>query len=319
MRIFIIFLFSTFLFADVIDTYRYYGIQKTIKEIEKKLQSEKYWLKKLKNIDVKYGYFENPTFILFCNKITRTLQVNLYKKGKLKNLTTFNNVIVGKLGDKQKEGDLKTPIGNYTLINKIKPSNTFYGPLAFVTSYPNLFDKLNKKNGYGIWIHGKPLDGERGDLSKGCIVLNNDEIKHLDTLINYKKTVLEITQNPIYARKDDIAKILALIYKWRDAWRKSDLKKYLAFYSQQTFKRSNGMDFKQFKEYKKRVFDSKKGQKIDIYFRNIQITPYQNVKNLPIYKVEMYEEYLSPTYVFKGNKEIYLQKFGNQFKIIVEK
>jgi len=318
MKFFIIFISSIFLFADVFDTYRYEGIDKTIKLLEKNLQSEKFWLERLKNQDVKYGYFEKPTFILFCNKLNKSLKVIKYKNGKTKEIKTFTNLIVGKLGDKQKEGDLRTPIGNYRLINRIIPGNTFYGPLAFVTSYPNLFDKVHKKDGYGIWIHGKPLDGERGDLSKGCIVLENNEILYLDKLINFKNSILEITQNPVFAKKEDIAKILATIYKWREAWKNNDLKRYISFYDK-NFQKSNGMDLKRFKEYKSRVFRSKKGQKVKIYFKNIQITPYQNLQNLPIYKVEMYEEYISPTYTFKGNKEVYLQKFGNIFKIIIEK
>jgi murein L,D-transpeptidase YafK len=79
------------------------------------------------------------------------------------------------------------------------------------------------------------------------------------------------------------------------------------------------MNLKEFKEYKKRVFRSKRNQKIKIFFKNIQITPYQNLKNIPIYKVEMYEEYLSPTYTFKGNKEVYFQKKDGKFRIIIEK
>jgi murein L,D-transpeptidase YafK len=318
MRYLIILLFSLTLFADVFDTYRYNGIDKTVQLLEKNLQSKEFWLERIKNKDVKYGYFEKPTFILFCNKLDKSLKILKYKDGKINNIKTFTNLIVGKLGDKEKEGDLRTPIGNYRLINRLIPGNTFYGPLAFVTSYPNLFDKVHKKNGYGIWIHGKPLDGERGDLSKGCIVLNNDEILYLDKLINYKNSILEITQNPIFAKKEDIAEILATIYKWRDAWRKSDLEKYISFYDKD-FKRSNGMNLKEFKEYKKRVFRSKRNQKIKIFFKNIQITPYQNLKNIPIYKVEMYEEYLSPTYTFKGNKEVYFQKKDGKFRIIIEK
>ena len=275
-------------FADVFDTYRYNGIDKTVKLIESKLQSKEFWLKRLKNTDVKYGYFENPTFILFCNKLDKSLKVLKYKDGKINTIKTFTNLIVGKLGDKQKEGDLRTPIGNYKLINRLIPGNTFYGPLAFVTSYPNLYDKVHKKDGYGIWIHGKPLDGERGDLSKGCIVLDNNEILYLDKLINYKNSILEITQNPIFAKKEDIAKILATIYKWRDAWRNSDLNRYISFYDK-NFKRSNGMNLEEFKEYKKRVFRLKRNQKVKIFFKNIQITPYQKLNNLPIYKVEMYE------------------------------
>jgi len=294
-------------------------VDKLLKTIDSSLKSEKFWEKIIKNDNVKYGYFRNKRYILFCNKKKKTLQVFKYNHGKLKTLAVFKNIIVGKLGDKRKEGDLKTPIGVYYLIKKFTPSNTFYGPLAFVTSYPNLFDKVQNKDGYGIWIHGKPLDGERGDTSKGCIVLNNNDILTLDNLINYKKTTLEITQSPLIAKKKDIAKILALVYRWKEAWRKCDIDKYLSFYDKKNFRRSNGMDFKQFSNYKKLVFANKKGQNIKIYFKNIKVVPYQNIKNLPIYQVSFHEDYISPTYQFHGYKEIYLQKEKNGFKIIIEK
>ncbi len=308
----------SFTYADIFDTYRYEGIKPAIELIEKQLQSKEFWLKKLQNKNVKLGYFENKSFILFCNKLSKNLDVYSYNNGKLAKIKTFTNLIVGKLGDKQKEGDLKTPIGNYTLINKIIPSNTFYGPLAFVTSYPNLFDKLHKKNGYGIWIHGKPLDGERGDLSKGCIVLENSDILYLNKIINYKNTILEITQTPLYAKKEDIASILATLYKWRWAWQNSDFDKYISFYAKD-FHRSDGSDLESFKEYKKRVFKKRKNQNIKIFFKDIQITSYQNLKNLPIYKINFYEEYCAPDYTFKGKKEIYMTKKGDKFKIIIEK
>ncbi len=314
--IFLFFLTLAFSY-DIYDIYRYEGIKSLQQFLERKLQSKDFWLKRLKDKEIKLGYFEKPTFILFCNKITHTLDVYSYNNS-LKKITTFSNIIVGKLGDKQKEGDLKTPIGNYTLINKIVPKNSFYGPLAFVTSYPNLFDKLHKKNGYGIWIHGKPIDGERGNLSKGCIVLNNDEILYLNKIINYKNTVLEITQKPFYAKKEDIAEILAMIYQWREAWKNSDLTKYLSFYAKD-FHRSNGDDLEKFKTYKRKIFEIRKNQPITILFSNIQITPYQNILNKKIYKINFFEKYYAPGFKFEGNKEIYVSKRGNKFKIILEK
>jgi murein L,D-transpeptidase YafK len=288
--------------------------------MEKMLQSENYWYNRIKNDDVKYGYFENPTFILFCNKLNRTLKIFSYKNGKLTKITQFNNIIVGKLGQKEKAGDLRTPIGDYRLIAKLIPKNTFYGPLAFVTSYPNLYDKLHHKTGYGIWVHGKPLDGERGDVSKGCIVLDNNQILYLNKIINYKKTVLEITQSPLYANKKDIAEILALLYKWRDAWQSDDLKKYLSYYNPKTFHRANGDDFKKFAAYKKRVFRNKRWQTITIYFRNIKIMPYQNLDDKRIYQINFYEIYHSNDFDFQGYKELYVAKNDKgKFKIIIEK
>jgi len=315
--IFILFLINLYA-QNLVDVYRYNGINQVQNILEKKLQSENYWLNYLKNKNVKYGYYEHNSFILLCNKTLRKLQVYKYNNGKIKKLFEFSNLIVGKLGQKHKEGDLVTPIGVYSLTNKIIPKNTFYGPLAFVTSYPNLYDKLNNRNGYGIWIHGKPLDGERGDLSKGCIVLNNNDLIKLANTIDYQHTILQIYQSPIFATKKDIASILSMLYKWRYAWEKSKLKTYISFYDKD-FKRANGDNLKEFIAYKKRVFALRKHQKINIYFKNITIVPYQNFKDIIMYRVSFYEEYLAPNFTFKGNKEIFVRKRGDQFKIFIEK
>ena len=305
-------------FASIIDTYRFEGIKPTIQEIEKTIQSKDYWLKRISSLDVTYGYYENDSFILLCNKTSKTLKVLKYKNGTVSKLAEFDNLIVGKPGQKHVEGDLRTPIGVYSLKYKIIPKNPFYGPLAFVTSYPNLYDQLHHRDGHGIWIHGKPLNGKRPDLSKGCIVLNNDDLEKLDHLINYQKTVLQIYEKPVYATKDDIATILAMLYKWRWAWEKSNLNKYISFYDKD-FHRANGNDLKQFIDYKKRVFANKKHQKVTIFFKDIRIIPYQNPQNDKIYRITFYEEYYSPTYTFKGNKEIFVRKKGDKFKIFIEK
>ena len=319
MRVVIIFLFIITLYAqNLVDIYRFEGINKVQSVLEKTIQSKDYWLNELKNQNVKFGYYENNSYILLCNKTLKTLKVYKYSDGKAKELFEFNNLIVGKPGQKHKEGDLITPIGVYSLKYKIIPKNTFYGPLAFVTSYPNLYDKLKGRDGYGIWIHGKPLDGERGDLSKGCIVLNNNDLIKLANTINYQRTILQIYQSPLFATKEDIASILSMLYKWRWAWEHSNFKTYISFYDKD-FKRSNGDSLKKFIEYKKRVFNMRKHQKVHIYFKNITIVPYQNFENIIMYRISFYEEYLAPNFIFKGDKEIFVRKRGNKFKIFIEK
>ena len=142
------------------------------------------------------------------------------------------------MGDKKREGDLRTPIGVYTLKGLIWNVDTFYGPFAFVTSYPNTLDRLKQKDGHGIWIHGVPLNGKKyNSNTKGCIVMNNKKLKELRKKIDYKKTYLLISEKkPLTATKKEIAEILAFIYKWRRAWRSSDFKTYKTFYDNE-FKR----------------------------------------------------------------------------------
>ena len=304
--------------ADLIDIYRYQGIEPVIKSFESNLTSEQFWLNRLKNRDLKFGYFEIPRFILLCNKTTRQLWVYKFKNRKLTLIKHFDNLIVGKLGDKEKEGDLRTPIGDYRLIDRIKPKNPFYGPLAFVTNYPNTFDKLQHKDGYGIWIHGKPLDGEeRPDLSKGCIVLDNDKLLELGKILDHSKTELFITQKPFFATKKDIASILTTLYKWREAWRNSNIKNYAKFYDK-NFQKANGMKLNKFLKYKSKVFDIRKNQNVKIYFSNIEIMPYQNIDHKIIYKITFFEKYIADKFKFEGEKELYMIKRGKNFKILIE-
>jgi len=304
--------------ADLIDTYRHEGINPIIKSFESNLTSKDFWLKRLQNRDLKFGYFEIPRFILLCNKTKKQLWVYKFKNRQLSLIKSFDNLIVGKLGDKEKEGDLKTPIGDYKLIARIHPKNQFYGPFAFVTNYPNIFDKIHHKDGYGIWIHGKPLDGaSRPELSKGCIVVNNSDLLKLGNILDHSKTELFITQKPFFATKEDIANILATLYKWRQAWRDSDLNKYASFYDE-NFTKANGMHLKQFLNYKSKVFNIRKNQNVKIYFSNIEIMPYQNIEHKIIYKITFYEKYIANNFEFKGNKTLYMIKRGDKFKIIIE-
>lgn len=319
MKKIIVFILIVFLYSqDLVDIYRTKGENAVIKAMEKRLQSSKYWLNKLKNTDVTYGYYEKTKNILLCVKEKKVLNVFSYNGGKIKKLDTIN-VLTGLEGDKEKEGDLKTPVGVYRLVSLLNDVDEFYGPFAFETSYPNMFDRINDKNGHGIWIHGVPLDGKReSNNTKGCIVMQNDKLRKLKNEIDYKNTYLLISEeNVLTTDKNEIARVLAFIYKWRYAWKNSDFDKYKKLYSDR-FRRSDGKNLKEFLEYKKRVFQSKKGQKISIFFKNINIIPYQNINGHKIFRIDMYEVYKSKNYNYSGRKELYVVVNGD-IKIVAEK
>lgn len=90
-----------------------------------------------------------------------------------------------KEGDKQVEGDLKTPEGVYFVRGKIQVPLDFemYGNHAYVLNYPNPVDILRGKTGGGIWIHskGNPIAEQR---TQGCVAIDLEDIKTLD---NYLK------------------------------------------------------------------------------------------------------------------------------------
>ncbi len=302
--------------ADLVDVYRSEGLEAVKEELEKELMKKEYWQKYLADKRVDYGYYESKKYLILTQK--RRKEITLFEVNKNSyNILFKDSVIVGeKDGDKHDEGDLRTPIGVYDLTNKLTKLDDFYGPLALVTSYPNTFDKIRNKKGSGIWIHGMPLNEERESFTKGCIALDNPKLEELDKSIDYDKSILLISETvPRKASRNEISVILSSIYKWRDAWKKSDLEEYLRFYSD-SFKRHDGMDLERFRNYKERIFSKK--EKKTILFSNINIVPYPNALNKNMFKVIMDEDYKTKYYTFVGKKELYIEVKDNQIKILAE-
>ena len=318
MRIlFITIMCYCFLSANFIEIYRNNGIDAVQKELERIIKTKKYWDKYLKDIDVRYGYYESINSVLICNKDKKN--ITLYKKDKKQFIKNFtSSVFIGeKSGDKQKEGDLKTPIGVYKLTAQLTNVDSFYGPLALVTSYPNLYDRIQKKSGSGIWIHGLPYNKKRDNFTKGCVALDNTKLETLNSKINYKNSIILLSETKLRdTTTDDISNILSQIYIWKEAWQKSDIKQYLSFYDKD-FKKTNGMNFDKFSQYKARIF--KRTKKKSIYFKNINISPYANNNNKILFKVVIDEDYKAKYYKFKGKKELYIElKKDGKISIIAE-
>lgn len=318
--LFILFL-STSVFAtdnEILTNYRLHGIKNIEKTLDKSLTDTSYWKEFLKNKDTKFGYIESYTNILLCDKSKSELLIYSKDSNNTYKLRKEYNAFTGKLkGDKKKEGDLKTPIGVYDIVKKISKVDSFYGPMAFVTSYPNLFDKYKGKTGQGIWIHGLPTDQERDEFTKGCIAIKNKSIECLNRNIDIKKTILIIKENTddsTNPSKETLAKLLSELYTWRYAWLYNETEKYLNFYAPE-FKRYDGMNFKKFKKYKTRVFA--KHERKTILFQNINIVTYPNMKNM--YRITFDEEYKSNSFSFKGRKILIVKLQNNKFNIITEK
>ena len=322
MKLLILVFLSTFIFAnDILTNYRINGINEIEKQMDFKLTKDEYWNNYLEDIDTTFGYIESYQNVLTCNKEGSTL--NLYSKNKHKQFKFRKeySAFTGKLkGDKRKEGDLKTPIGIYNITKKLSKDtklNEFYGPLAFVTSYPNVYDSYRGKNGSGIWIHGLPTEQKRDEFTRGCIAINNSNIECLNKNIDITKTLLIINSTEIKKNisKVILSSILSQLYEWRYAWLYNDIDAYLNFYSSD-FIRNDGMTLETFKNYKTRVF--KKIEKKHIIFNDINIIPYPNNNNT--YEITFQEFYKSDTFEFTGNKTLIIQLDENNIiKILTEK
>jgi murein L,D-transpeptidase YafK len=130
----------------------------------------------------------------------------------------------GRLGvDKQKEGDGKTPLGVYYITSRLAGARLpdFYGTGALPISYPNEWDKLNGRNGYGIWLHGTPASSYSRPprSSDGCVVLTNPDLNQLYASVEVGKTPVVISRQMQFVSRSEAnaerQKALAVIEQWR--------------------------------------------------------------------------------------------------------
>lgn len=89
-------------------------------------------------------------------------------------------------GDKQVEGDGRTPEGSY-VIDRRNPNSEYY--LSIGISYPNEADRaeaaaLGQSPGGDIFIHGTPNPLRRGDdWTAGCIAISNREMREVYSMV----------------------------------------------------------------------------------------------------------------------------------------
>ncbi|EKA8525829.1 murein L,D-transpeptidase [Campylobacter coli] len=306
--------------SDLVKIYLNQGLDAVGVAIEKELTNKDFWLDEIGDRNISLGYYDDDVAIVLTNKTDKILRVYSYSDGKIKQDFEQKAIITGLMGDKQVEGDLKTPVGFYELGRKFNPGDPYYGLFAFATTYPNLLDKVQGKTGGGIWIHGYPLNGTRLDefKTRGCIALFNENLEEFAKVVQDKK-VFAMTEEKekVRAKKEDIAALLADLFAWKLAWTDSDINTYLNFYDEKQFKRFDKMKFEQFASMKKSIFSRKEDKKIK--FSDINISPYPNVENETMYRISFYEDYYTKNYQFKGDKILYVKiDSKGKMKILAE-
>lgn len=303
---------------ELLHIYQKEGIQGIEKIFDEELASEKYWEKKLRDVDTRFGYLEGINYLLACDKNDTSLKLYTKDLNSSFKLNSGFSAFLGKRdGDKEHEGDMRTPVGVYKLVQKLDKVDQFYGPLAFVTSYPNVYDQVRGKNGSGIWVHGLPLNQKRDDFTRGCIAIDNANLKYIEKQINFKEAMVYIDKKSYpEVQKSTLAILLSQLYTWRLAWKTSDATAYLNFYDED-FKHLDGLNKERFAHYKRRVFAKKENKQI--FFSNINILPYPIQGKGNIYLVSFHEEYQSQSYYFSGDKELYVRLDDQRFTILAEK
>jgi murein L,D-transpeptidase YafK len=211
-------------------------------------------------------------------------------------------------GDKFREGDMKTPEGIYFIQAKKEQGLNFglYGDLAFVLNFPNPVDQAKGKTGHGIWLHGrgKPI---RPHETRGCVALNNHDIKTFQSEVQIKTTPVVISHsisldNDASAKENISETLIQATTKWARAWDDKSAT-FLSFYDPEFFP-------KRFFEHKQGLF--KRYAWIDVLIDEIKCIEGQE------YCVTYFNQlYKAPGFTSEGIKRLYWKlSDSGEWKII---
>ena len=140
---------------------------------------------------------------------------------------------------KQRAWDRKTPLGIYFVVDQLETRRLHekYGITAFPLDYPNVWDALNERSGYGIWVHGVLVGGgPRPPLdTDGCLALPNENLRVLErrfvplvTPVIVARELRWSSASDQNALRDELRSALG---EWVDALASNDLHAYLSLYA----------------------------------------------------------------------------------------
>ena len=228
---------------------------------------------------------------------------------------------LGKRGiAKEREGDQKTPIGVYHITSSIpgRKLPDLYGWGAFPLSYPNEWDRLQGRTGYGIWIHGVPSDtyARPPQASDGCVALANPEMAQLAKFVQPGLTPVIIAKRaewvPLETWRAERDGFLRTLHAWRADWQSRDSERYLAHYAAGF--RSDGMDLERWRFHKRRVNAGKPW--ITVSLSNV--SAFLDAGPRPVVVVTFDQDYRSSNFAEKARKRQYWVQEGGRWKIAYE-
>lgn len=235
----------------------------------------------------------------------------------------FYIVLGKKTGDKQREGDLRTPNGVYFVTSYLPDEKLppLYGSGAFPFNYPNELDRRLRKTGSGIWLHGtdKSLYSRPPLDSEGCVVLTNDEFSRIRRYVDIGRTSVIISEQLdwISTRQwlDRNIELQAVLETWRQSWENTDIDAYLAMYSSEFW--AQGHNSQSWERYKTQVFQGKRFQKIDLSDISLFAYPRKD-SSQPMVVANFVQHYRSNNFNGDMRKRLYMVKETDSWRILYE-
>ena len=255
---------------------------------------------------------------LLIGKKTNKAQLWTLEEGSKKStlIKTYKHAFGRVSGDKVKKGDLRTPEGIYFPVRHINTTNLSqrkYSDIAVELNYPNPFDRMEKKTGYGIWLHGAGNDKRiaKKQVTEGCVAFYNKDMLQLSQAILPNNSIINIAED-LGSINDEkkISDVLQRTEQWKNSWEKADLRNYSSYYSKKfSFSR---LDLKSYITHKKRIFSKYKKMSIDL----LKVYAVSNPKYVVVLSNQFFKG--DNSYSSVGKKILYWVQEKGEWKILRE-
>ncbi len=262
-----------------------------------------------------------PTTAILVDKKSSLLHVTEYVNGEYRKVKTYHATLGQVKGDKEDEGDLKTPEGIYTFHHRLTPPSLQkkFGTLAFYMNYPNTFDQFAGRKGSNIMLHATdtPERLKNNFDSLGCIVVNDQEIHEIKNHVTLGLTPIlvfpELTDEYWKPGQDEALK--NFFSSWIQAWEGKAIDSYINHYHSDFS--AQGKNKSAWKSYK---------SALNSRYSSIEINPesvlyYRHPKYSMITFTQNYRSKLKGGgwgHRSRGTKILYVAEEGGKPKIIAE-
>lgn len=203
------------------------------------------------------AFAKGPATGIFVDKAKNELHVANYINDEFQIIRSYHTTLGKIKGDKETEGDQKTPEGIYRVVSCSKPPQlqAKFGVMGFYLDYPNAFDKLAGSTGSNIMLHATNEPGrlKQNYDSEGCVVVENKEIEEISQHIRIGLTPVLIYAEfkPEYLKPLQAAGAVSLktfFENWVKNWEEKNLDGYMTSYHSGFS--AQGKDFAGWKSYK---------------------------------------------------------------------
>lgn len=226
---------------------------------------------------------------------------------------------IGRNGtDKRVEGDKRTPMGVYQIIQQLPRAQLadLYGDGAFPLNYPNAWDQVQGRGGHGIWLHGVPSDtySRPPRSSEGCVVVTNPDLSELSQFIQVGVTPVVIVDRADWINRAtwerSRARLQASLEQWQQDWQARNADRFLGHYAPE-FLAGHGRGWA---ESKRRNIENKDWIKVDVRDASLFIYPGGEMAY-----AEFTQDYASDRLSSTSRKQLFWKLHEGEWRIVLEK